>query len=652
MTQRPPFHPANLASGFSRREVLRFAGMTALGVAAAVAPVWAQTVVEDAKVDPGAPVDPNAMTKSYGISTFGDLKYPADFAHLDYVNPQAPKGGEISEWLSGGFDSFNPFTIAGRAAALATWPLETLLTSNSDEIGAAYCLLAESVEYPASRDWVIFTIRKDAAFSNGAPVTAQDVLFSYDQLRTKGLSSYQIVVAQQVASAEVLDTNRIKFTFVDGYPRRDVIQAVGGLPIFCKADFEARGLDLEKPIDAPFVGSGPYLLESATDGRKLAWKRNPAYWGAAHPLNIGRNNFDRVTITYFADYQTAFEGFKAGNYTFRNEASSTIWANGYDFPAVEKGYVIKAQLPNHRIPTGQCFAINLRRPQFADIRTRQALGLMFNFDWANETLFYGLYARVTSMWDQSEMAAKGVPSVEELALLEQTVKSFPNALPEDILTAEAVLPPSSGARQLDRKNMRAAGNLLEDAGWIVGKDGMRRNGAGEMLRVEILNDSQTFDRVLNPYVENLRAIGVDAIHSRVDDVQYEARKSKHDFDLITTHLGQDAITGADLEQYFGSSSVGDTFNAMGLANTAVDDLILNVIAAKTRPEMELAARVLDRALRSLHFWIPQWFAPTYNVAYYDMFDHPETLPAYALGELDFWWYNAEKAEKLKAQGAL
>ena len=648
MTRRPPLLPAALAHGFTRREILRFAGMTAASVAAGAtaAPLWAQ-VAADAPVELDVP-DPNALTKSYAISTFGDLKYPADFPHLDYVNPDAPKGGAISEWLSGGFDSFNPFTIAGRPAALATWPLETLLTTNSDEIGAAYCLLAESLEYPASRDWVIFTIREDARFSDGTPVTAEDALFSYEQLRTKGLSSYRIVVAQQVASAEVLDARRIKFTFVEGYPRRDLIQTVGGLPIFSKADFESRGLDLEKSIDTPFLGSGPYLLQSATDGRKVTWKRNPDYWGAAHPLNIGRNNFDRVEIIYFADYQTAFEGFKAGSYTFRNEASSTIWANSYDFPAVKKGFVIKAQLPKQTIPTGQCFAINLRRPQFADIRTREALGLMFNFEWANETLFYGLYARVTSMWDQSAMEAKGAPSPEEIALLEPVAGD----LPEGILTADAVVPPASGARQLDRKNMRAAGALLEAAGWIVGKDGMRRNEAGQTLRVEIINDSQTFDRVLNPYVENLRAIGVDAVHSRVDDVQYEARKSKHDFDLITTHLGQDAITGADLEQYFGSSSVGDVFNAMGLANPGIDALVKNVIKAQTRAEMELTARTLDRALRSLRFWIPQWFAPTYNVAYYDMFDHPETLPAYALGELDFWWYNAEKAEKLKAQGAL
>jgi microcin C transport system substrate-binding protein len=624
MTHRSPPIPQIIAQGYSRREMLRFMGMTAASVGLSGA-IGGQALAQEAGSVDAMPAD--APNPSHGISTFGDLKYGPDFKHLDYVNPQAPKGGEIGEWLPGGFDTFNPFTVAGRAAALATLPLETLLAGTSDEIGASYCLLAERLDYPPSRDWVIFTLRAEAKFSDGSPVTAQDVVFSYDQLRLKGLSSFQVVIAKQVASAEALDARRVKFTFVDGYPRRDLIQTVGGIPIFSQADFETRGIDLEKPIDAPFLGSGPYILERATDGRKLVWRRNDAYWGADLPLNIGRNNFDRISLTYFADYQTAFEGFKAGNYTFRSEASSSIWANSYDFPAVQKGHVVKRQLPRGGIPSGQCFVINLRRPQFADIRTREALGMLFNFEWTNETLFYGLYARVTSFWDLSPMAAKGVPTSEERALLEPVAAD----LPEGILEAEAVEPYVAGARQMDRKTLRAAGELLTQAGWIVGDDGMRRNANGEVLRVEILNDSQTFDKVLNPYVENMRAVGIDARNSRVDDVQYESRRRSFDFDLLTSHLGQDAITGSDLEQYFGSGAIDDVFNAMGVANPAIDALIENVVQAETRAQMELAARVLDRALRSLHFWVPQWYAPTHNVAYYDMFEHPETLPPYALG---------------------
>ncbi len=581
------------------------------------------------------------------IATLGELKYPPDFAHLDYVNPEAPKGGEISEWAPGAFDNFNPYTLEGRAAALASIGHETLLTGTADTVGEAYCLLCESFDYPPSKDWVIFTLREGIKFSDGTPMTAEDVLFSYEQLRDKGLSSFRAVVAQQIASAEVLDARRIKFTFTAEYPRRDIIQAAGGLPVFSKAQFTRDGIDLAKSSDKPLIGSGPYLFDSAREGRTVVWKRNPDYWGANLPINLGRANFDKIRVEYYGDYQAAFEGFKAGTYTFRNEASSLIWATGYDFPAYQSGAVVKAALPDGNIASGQGFAINLRRAQFQDIRVREALGLMFNFEWSNETLFYGLYARVNSIWENSDLAATGTPSPEERALLEPVAKD----LPAGVLDAPAVVAPVSGARQLDRGNLRKASALLDAAGWEVGADGMRRNAAGQMLKVEILNDSQTFDRVINPYVENLRALGVDASMARVDDAQYENRSRSHDYDLITAHFGQGEIPGADLQQYFGSGSVDDVFNAMGLANPAIDALIAKVEAATTHEELVPRVHALDRALRALHFWVPQWFKATHTVAYFDMYEHPETLPPYALGELDFWWYNPEKAEKLKAAGA-
>ncbi|MCL7463539.1 extracellular solute-binding protein [Phaeovulum sp. NW3] len=584
---------------------------------------------------------------AHGISTYGDLKYGPDFAHLDYVNPDAPKGGEISEWTSGAFDSFNPFTLKGRAAALSSVMLESLLTTTADEIGAAYGLLAESLEYPESRDWVIFTLREGITFSDGTPMTAEDVLFSYEAFRDKGLSSFRTVLSQKVQSAELLDDRRIRFTFVPGYPRRDIIQTVGGLPVFSKADFERHNRDLEESSNIPFLGSGPYMFDRAEGGTRVVWKRNPDYWGRDLPINRGRNNFDTIRIEYFGDYQAAFEGFKAGAYTFRNEASSIIWATGYDFPALNAGHVVKRELPSGAIGTGQAFSINLRRDRFQDIRVREALGLMFNFEWSNETLFYGIYARTRSFWDNSDLAAEGVPSPEEVAILEPLAAD----LPPGILTDPAVEPAASGARQLDRGNLRKAAALLDEAGWPVGDDGMRRNARGQTLRVEILNDSQTFDRVINPYVENLRALGVDAVHSRVDDAQFTNRERSHDFDLITDQLGQDYIPGSGLQQYFGSAAVGDVFNSMGLANPAIDALIRLVEEADSRDEMTTRVRALDRALRALRFWVPQWHKATHTVAYYDMFDHPENLPPYALGELDFWWYNAEKAEKLKAAGA-
>ncbi|WP_432759693.1 extracellular solute-binding protein [Defluviimonas sp. SAOS-178_SWC] len=590
----------------------------------------------------------DTVVTAHGISTFGDLKYGADFAHLGYVNPEAPKGGEIAEWTSGGFDSMNPYTVKGRAAALSTIMLESLMEGTADEVDAAYCLLCATIEYPEDRSWVIFSLRPKAVFSDGSAVTADDVMFSYETLRDKGLSSFRAVIGQQVEAAEVLGPKQIKFTFKADFPKRDLIQAVGGLPVFSKADFEARSRDLEATSLEPFLGSGPYLYDSMDIGTRITYRRNPDYWGKDLPLNRGRHNFDRIRIEYFGDYDAAFEGFKGGAYTFRNEASSLIWATRYDFPAVQNDWVKKAELDDGDIASGQAFIINLRREKFQDPRVREAIGLMFNFEWSNASLFYGLYARINSFWENSEMAATGLPSDAEKAILEP----LKDLLPAGVLDQEPVMAPVSGERQLDRGNLRKAAALLDEAGWPVGNDGIRRNDKGETLKVEFLNDSQTFDRVFNPYIENLRALGVDASLNRVDDAQMTNRTRSHDFDILTGHLGGSLTPGSELQQTFGSKSVDDVFNLMGLQSEAVDKLIPVIEGAKSREELTTAVRALDRVLRAYMFWVPQWYKNKHTVAYYDMYEHPENMPPYALGELDFWWYNADKAAALKAAGAL
>ncbi|MDY6858166.1 MAG: extracellular solute-binding protein, partial [Pseudomonadota bacterium] len=518
-----------------------------------------------------------------------------------------------------------------------------------DETSASYGLLAESLEYPEDRRWVIFNLRPEARFSDGSPLTAEDVVFSYELFRAKGLPSYRAVLARQVESAEVLGPHRVKFTFKEDVPTRDLPQMVGGLSIFSKADYEANGRDLEENSLEPFLGSGPYVLDELDVGKRAVYRRNPDYWGVDLPINIGRNNFDRIRREYYADYNAAFEGFKAGNYTFRDEASSKIWATGYDFPGVEKGWVKKAELPDGAIATGQAFLINLRRPQFQDPRVRQAIEMMFNFEWSNETLFYGIYSRVDSLWENSYLAAEGLPSPEELAILEPLAE----LLPEGVLDGPPVSPTvSSASRQLDRGNLRAASALLDEAGWPVGDDGIRRNAAGETLRVEFLNDSQTFDRVINPYVENLRRLGVDARMERVDSAQATNRERSYDFDIITDHLAMGYVPGNGLKQYFGSETADTSvFNKMGLKSAAVDSLIDTVIGAESSEELIVAVKALDRVLRAERFRISQWYKDAYTVAYYDMYEHPDPLPPYALGHLDFWWYSAEKAEKLKAAGA-
>tara|TARA_E500000178_G_scaffold144148_2_gene143751 strand:- start:191 stop:2020 length:1830 start_codon:yes stop_codon:yes gene_type:complete len=585
---------------------------------------------------------------AHGISTFGELKYGADFQHLDYVNPDAPKGGEISLWGFGSFDSMHPYSTKGRSGQYSSIFFESLLEGSSDEPDSVYGLVAESLEYPEDRSEVIFNMRPEARFSDGSPLTAADVVFSYEVLRDKGLPSFRAVIEKQIESAEALGPHRVKFTFKDGVPTRDLPQTVGGLPIFSKAYYETSGADFEESTLTPAIGSGPYVLESIDVGQQIIYKRNPDYWGKDLPINKGRHNFDTIRIEYFADYNSAFEGFKAGTYTFRSEASSKIWATAYDFPAIEKGWAVKDTPPDGTLASGQSFLFNLRRERFQDIRVRKAIGMMFNFEWSNKTLFYGIYARMQSFWENSYLKASGTPQAGELAFL----TPLADILPQGVLDSPAVTPPISSERQLDRKKLRAASALLDEAGWPVGDDGMRRNAAGDTLKLEFLNDSQSFDRVINPFVENLRKLGVDAVHTRVDNAQATERERNFDFDIVTGNFRTSLTSGAGLKQYFGSETADiSIFNLAGYKSEAADRLIENVIAAEDRETLNDATRALDRVLRAEVFWVPQWFRNTHNIAYYDMYRYPDTLPPYALGVLDFWWLDQDAYARLKAEGA-
>ena len=585
---------------------------------------------------------------AHGISTFGELKYGADFEHLDYVNPDAPKGGEISLWGFGSFDSMHPYSTKGRSGQYSSIFFESLLEGSSDEPDSVYGLVAESLEYPEDRSEVIFNMRPEARFSDGSPLTAADVVFSYEVLRDKGLPSFRAVIEKQIESAEALGPHRVKFTFKDGVPTRDLPQTVGGLPIFSKAYYETSGADFEESTLTPAIGSGPYVLESIDVGQQIIYKRNPDYWGKDLPINRGRHNFDTIRIEYFADYNSAFEGFKAGTYTFRSEASSKIWATAYDFPAIEKGWAVKDTPPDGTLASGQSFLFNLRRERFQDIRVRKAIGMMFNFEWSNKTLFYGIYSRMQSFWENSYLKASGMPQAGELAFL----TPLADILPPGVLDSPAVTPPISSERQLDRKKLRAASTLLDEAGWPVGDDGMRRNAAGDTLKLEFLNDSQSFDRVINPFVENLRKLGVDAVHTRVDNAQATERERNFDFDIVTGNFRTSLTSGAGLKQYFGSETADiSIFNLAGYKSEAADRLIENVIAAEDRETLNDATRALDRVLRAEVFWVPQWFRNTHNIAYYDMYRYPDTLPPYALGVLDFWWFDQDAYARLKAEGA-
>ena len=609
--------------------------------------VQALGLVLPAALTLAAPANADVIT-SHGISTFGELKYEAGFPHLDYVNPDAPKGGEISVWGFGSFDSMHPYTTKGRSGQLSSIFFESLLEGTADEPDSVYGLVAESLEYPEDRSHVIFNMRPEARFSDGSPLTADDVVFSYEILRDKGLPSFRAVIQKQVESAEALGPHRVKFTFKEGEPTRDLPQTVGGLPIFSKAYYEASGADFEASTLTPGIGSGPYVLDSLEVGQQIVYRRNPDYWGKDLPINKGRHNFDRIRIEYFADYNSAFEGFKAGTYTYRTEASSKIWATGYDFPAVQNGWAKKDTPPDGTLASGQSFVFNLRRDKFQDKRVRQAIGMMFNFEWSNKTLFYGIYERIDSFWENSYLKAEGAPMEGELAFL----RPLADKLPEGVLDGPVVMAPASSDRQLDRKNLRRASAMLDEAGWPVGDDGMRRNAAGETLQVEILNDSQAFDRVINPYIENLRALGVDAVHTRIDNAQMTERERSFNFDMVVGNFRTALTPGSELEQYFGSESAEfSIFNLAGFGSEAVDSLIDSVTAAEDRTTLDDATRALDRVLRAEVFWVPQWFKNTHTVAYYDMYRYPENLPPYALGTLDFWWFDQTAHDKLKAAGA-
>ena len=590
-----------------------------------------------------------AITKTHGFNFFGELKYPADYKYLDYVNPDAPKGGEISIWTMGTFDSFNPYTRKGRAGALASAPFESLLEGTSDEVGTSYGLLAETLEYPEDQSWVIFNMRPEARISDGTPVTAEDVAFTYELFLNEGLASYRAILGQIVTGVEILGPHRIKYSFADDASRRDAIPIVGGLPVKSKAWFETTSAKLDESRMEPAIGSGPYVLDSYDINKRITYKRNPDYWGKDLPFNKGRGNFDTIRVEYFADSNAAFEGFKSGAYTFRQENSSKSWATAYDFPSLNEGHVIKTLLPDGGMATGQSYVMNLRRDKFNDIRVRQAVGLLFNFEWSNESLFYGQYARINSFWENSELAAEGMPSDAELALLEPIA----DLLPAGVIDGEAVMAPVSGKRTLDRKNLRKASALLDEAGWNVGDDGLRRNAAGETLTIEIIEDSPTFDRVHLPFIDNLKAAGLDAIYSRIDPAQMTDRSRNYDFDMMVDQFPMSLEPSSGLKQYFGSETADQSvFNSMGLKSEAVDTLIEHVMQAQNKAELATSVKALDRTLRAYYFWVPQWFNDAYRVAYWNMYEHPETLPPFALGNLDFWWYNAEKAADLKVKGVL
>jgi len=589
------------------------------------------------------------IIKSHGISTFGELKYPADFPYFDYVNPDAPKGGEFSTWGFGTFDSLSPFILKGSAATLSSVFFDSLMTGNLDEPDSLYGLVAHTIEYPQDRSWVIFHMRPEAAFSDGTPLRAEDVVFSFNVLIEKGVPSFKVIY-KDFETVEALDELTVKFTFAQGASYRELPMSAAGLPIFSKAYYETR--DFAESTLEPPLGSGQYELLKVDAGRSVSYKLRDDYWAKDLPVNVGQSNFEILTVEYFADYTAAFEAFKGGAYVYREEFLSKLWATGYDFPSLDKGWVKQESLPDGNLTGTQGFWFNLRRDKFKDPLVRQAISMAFNFEWSNKELFYGLYKRTDSFWENSKMQATGMATEDELALMEPLRADIPAAAFDEVAFAPAV---SKENNLADRKVLRRAGKLLDQAGWKVGADGFRYNEAGKKLTIEFLNDSPSFERIIIPYVENLNRLGVDAVYSLVDAAQSKDREKNFDFDITVRRYTMSETPGIELRSMFGSKTANllGSNNIAGIENAAVDALIKVIESAKTRAELTVAVKALDRVLRSMHVWVPQWHNSKKNIAYFDVFERPytDTPPKTSLGEMSIWWYNPQKAAALKKAGA-
>ena len=641
MTRMHAQAQTRVAKGFSTVNAVA-AGLMATGIA-----LWAgQSLAEDA---------PENITQAHGYSYFGNLDYPADYPHLPYANPDAPKGGELSLGATGTFDSLNPYSRKGRAGALTTLQYDQLIESVADSVGQYYCVLCESLEYDEGKNYVIFHLRPEAVFSDGTPVTAEDAVYSHRLFIEQGLPSYAQAVGRMVTGAEALDEHTVKFTFAEGITRRSLIETVGSTPVFSKAWFEAdESRRLDEPRLEVAIGSGPYVLDSYEVNRRIVYKRNPDYWGKDLPFNKGRHNYDSIRIEYFADSTAAFEAFKAGEYTFKNEGDPKQWATGYDFPKVQDGTVVKEALPDGSPPDASGFVFNLAKPQFADKEVRKALALAFNFEWTNESLRYGLYSPRSSFVEGTPLEAKGLPEGAEKAFLE----SLGDIVPAALMTEEPMTSHVSGAARLnDRGNLRKAAAMLEEAGWSIGDDQLRRNADGKTLDMSIpipSNMDPTLEAMVETYVQNLEILGVNASYEKIDPAQYTLRRRERDYDVIySTQYGAFLSTGGGLSQMYGSKEAEfSLFNPAGIASPLVDAIIEASFDTTNQEDQDAALMALDRALRYEFFVIPTGYIAEHWVAHFDMYDHPDPLPPYDLGYLDLWWIDADKAQALKDKGAL
>ena len=579
-----------------------------------------------------------AGTVSHGLSLVGELKYPAEFKHLDYVNPDAPKGGTLRRYDIGTFDTFNPFIIKGTAASGIGLVHETLMTSSADEASAEYGLIARTVEVPDDLSHVIFDLRPEARFHDGAPVTADDVIWTFDTLRKKGAPIYRFYY-KNIARAVKLGDRRVKFEFT-GPPNRELPQITGQLPVLSKAWWSTR--DFSRTTLEPPMGSGPYRISSFEAGRFIELERVGDWWGRDLPINVGQYNFDRVRFDYYRDQTVALEAFKAKRYDLRMENTSLIWATGYDFPARRAGKVKMEEVPHAR-PTGmQAFVFNLRRPQFGDPVLRRAMAYAFDFEWSNKQLFYGQYARTKSFFSNSELAARELPSKEELSLLEP----WRGRIPDEVFT-KIYEPPSTDGSGNIRSNLRAALRLLRTAGYRIENRQLISPVTTAPVAFEILLVSPAFERVVAPFARNLKRLGIEVAVRTVDQSQYVNRVRSFDFDMIVGGAGQSESPGNEQRDYWSSAAADreGSRNRAGIRNPAIDALVEKIVDARSRKEVITATRALDRVLLWNHYVIPQWHTRIDRLAHWDRFGipgHPKYGP-----DIMSWWVDDARDRALR-----
>jgi microcin C transport system substrate-binding protein len=544
------------------------------------------------------------VAPAHALSMYGDLKYGPGFTHFAYADPRAPKGGAVTLSALGTFDTLNPFILKGVPAAGAGLVFDTLMAQSADEPFSQYGLLAETVETPPDRSWVAFTLRREARFHDGSPITVDDVVWTFDTLRAKGHPFYRSYYAQ-VVRAEAAGPRRVRFTFKGGV-NRELPLIVGQMPVLPRAWWAGR--DFAKTTLEPLLGSGPYRVAAVDPGRSITYERVKDYWAAGLPVNVGRYNIDRIRYDYYRDGTVALEALKGGAYDFREENSSKNWATAYDVPAVRDGRIRKEEIPN-QVPTGmQGFVYNTRRAAFADVRVREALAYAFDFEWTNAHLFYGAYTRTKSYFSNSELAAPDAPAP-------------PSTVPGGI-----------------RPSLARALQLLADARWVVRDMRLVNAATGAPMTFEILLDDPTWERISLPFVENLQRLGVTARVRTVDSAQYEYRLKHFDFDMTVAVFAQSLSPGNEQADFWSSEAARTpgSRNLAGVSDPVVDRLIGEIIAAPDRASLVARTRDLDRRLLAGHYVIPHWHITAFRVAYWNRFGRPAVAPKYELG-FDTWW---------------